>query len=175
MWITSTVTHFLTDVSQGTSPNFSKDWCTRELIYPIHILVDAKGSLFQREQLCCYKCQWLKDQDNSKVVCQTQDPTAVRQPCTIHSGSPGGNAGSLISGMQRTWMWFTINDGAQSMNITEIISMWDWWRCWLLGIWAGNNKKIDESHNVQSHTHLTPYISYPYRIEMLYASPKTIY
>ena len=32
MWLTSTVTHFLTDVSQGTSPNFSKAWCARELI-----------------------------------------------------------------------------------------------------------------------------------------------
>ena len=31
MWLTSTVTHFLTDVRQGTSPNFSKGWCTREL------------------------------------------------------------------------------------------------------------------------------------------------
>ena len=31
MWLTSPVTHFLTDVSQGTSPNFSKGWCAREL------------------------------------------------------------------------------------------------------------------------------------------------
>ena len=27
MWLTSTVTHFLSDVSLGTSPNFSKGWC----------------------------------------------------------------------------------------------------------------------------------------------------
>ena len=33
MWLTSPVTHFLTDVSQGTSPNFSKGWCVRELIF----------------------------------------------------------------------------------------------------------------------------------------------
>ena len=32
MWLTSPVTHFLTDVSQGASPNLSKGWCTRELI-----------------------------------------------------------------------------------------------------------------------------------------------
>ena len=31
MRLTSTVTHFLMDVSQGTSPKFSKGWCTREL------------------------------------------------------------------------------------------------------------------------------------------------
>ena len=31
MWLTSPVTHFLTDVSQGTSPNLSKGWGTREL------------------------------------------------------------------------------------------------------------------------------------------------
>ena len=31
MWLTSPVTHFLTDVSQGTSPNLSKGWCAREL------------------------------------------------------------------------------------------------------------------------------------------------
>ena len=31
MWLTSTVTHFLTEVSQDTSPNFSKGWCVREL------------------------------------------------------------------------------------------------------------------------------------------------
>ena len=37
MWLMSTVTHFLTDVSQGTSPNFSKGWCTRELINVIII------------------------------------------------------------------------------------------------------------------------------------------
>ena len=34
MWLTSTVTHFLMDVSQGTSPNFSKDWCTSEVMSP---------------------------------------------------------------------------------------------------------------------------------------------
>ena len=32
MWLTSPVTHFLTGVSQGTCPNFSKGWCARELI-----------------------------------------------------------------------------------------------------------------------------------------------
>ena len=29
MWLTSTITYFLTDVSQGTSPYFSKGWCRR--------------------------------------------------------------------------------------------------------------------------------------------------
>ena len=28
-WLTSTVTHFLMDVSMGTSPNFSKGWCPK--------------------------------------------------------------------------------------------------------------------------------------------------
>ena len=32
MWLTSPVTLFLMDVSQGTSPKFSKGWCVRELM-----------------------------------------------------------------------------------------------------------------------------------------------
>ena len=32
MWLASPVTHFLTGVSQCTSPNFSKDWCVREFV-----------------------------------------------------------------------------------------------------------------------------------------------
>ena len=36
MWLTSTVAHFLTDISQGTSPKFSKGWCINVL--KLHIL-----------------------------------------------------------------------------------------------------------------------------------------
>ena len=32
MWLTSTVTHFLTDISLGTYPDFSKGWCAWGLI-----------------------------------------------------------------------------------------------------------------------------------------------
>ena len=35
MWLTSTVTHFLTGVSMRTSPNFSKGLCARELLTTI--------------------------------------------------------------------------------------------------------------------------------------------
>ena len=42
MWLMSTVRHFIMDVSQGASPNFSKGWCTR-------VLTTLSGSLFQNE------------------------------------------------------------------------------------------------------------------------------
>ena len=50
MWFTSTVTHFLTDVSQGTCPNFLKGWCTRELmtgfVYIIKIRINVLNSSY---------------------------------------------------------------------------------------------------------------------------------
>ena len=38
MWLASTVTHFLADVSQGTSPDFSKGQCAKKLTVtsPLH-------------------------------------------------------------------------------------------------------------------------------------------
>ena len=39
MWLMSAVTHFLTDVSLGTFPNFSKGWCVRELICVISLFI----------------------------------------------------------------------------------------------------------------------------------------
>ena len=38
-WLTSAATHFLTDVSQGTSPNFSKGWCINELMNHLSLYI----------------------------------------------------------------------------------------------------------------------------------------
>ena len=39
MWLMSTVAYFLTDISLGTSPNFSKGWCTRDLKIIIFLIL----------------------------------------------------------------------------------------------------------------------------------------
>ena len=52
MWLTSTITQFLTDVSQGTSPYFSKGWSRKELknsfnkfVLNYHDVLDTKYSM----------------------------------------------------------------------------------------------------------------------------------
>ena len=55
MWLTPSVTHFLMDVSQGTSPNFSKGWCTKKLKYLLWVAVNFLYSpLMSEKRIFCH-------------------------------------------------------------------------------------------------------------------------